>query len=47
MWQSTYQLYKELNKPASKYKVPAPHPEMEGVKMGEELLVFKSKKDID
>ena len=23
------------------YRMPAPHPEMEGVKYGEELLVFK------
>tara|TARA_B100000900_G_scaffold177895_1_gene150804 strand:+ start:149 stop:367 length:219 start_codon:yes stop_codon:yes gene_type:complete len=45
MWQSTYQLYKELNKPIKKYKVPAPHPEMEGVKYGEELLVFKAKEE--
>ena len=22
------------------YKMPAPHPEMEGIKYGEELLVF-------
>ena len=22
------------------YKIPAPHPEMEGIKYGEELLVF-------
>ena len=28
-----------------KYKVPAPHPEMEGVKYGEELLVFKAKEE--
>ena len=27
------------------YKVPAPHPEMEGVKYGEELLVFKQEED--
>ena len=28
-----------------RYKVPAPHPEMEGVKYGEELLVFKQEED--
>ena len=28
------------------YKIPAPHPEMEGVKTGEELLVF-SLEDIE
>ena len=27
------------------YKPPAPHPEMEGVKYGEELLVFKQEED--
>ena len=26
------------------YKIPAPHPEMEGVKYGEELLVFPRQK---
>jgi hypothetical protein len=45
MWQSMSQLYKELNKPIKKYKIPAPHPEMEGVKYNEELLVFKSEKE--
>ena len=29
--------YSDAMKP---YKIPAPHPEMEGVKTGEELLVF-------
>ena len=27
------------------YKIPAPHPEMEGVKTGEELLVFTPEED--
>ena len=27
------------------YRVPAPHPEMEGVKTGEELLVFTPEED--
>ena len=31
--------WKELNTPI-KTKIPAPHPEMEGVKYGEELMVF-------
>ena len=33
---------KEFDKPKKKSKtvIPAPHPEMEGVKYGEELLVF-------
>ena len=35
---------KEFDKPKKKSKtvIPAPHPEMEGVKYGEELLVFRS-----
>ena len=27
------------------YKIPAPHPEMEGVRTGEELLVFTPEED--
>ena len=31
----------EFDSPKKKiYKVPAPHPEMEGIKYGEELLVY-------
>ena len=35
---------KEFDKPKKKSKtvIPAPHPEMEGVKYGTELLVFRS-----
>ena len=35
---------KEFDKPRKKSKtvIPAPHPEMEGVQYGEELLVFRS-----
>ena len=35
---------KEFDKPKKKSKtvIPAPHPEMEGVQYGEELLVFRS-----
>ena len=29
------------------YKMPAPHPEMEGVKYGEELMVFNPEEDDD
>jgi len=29
------------------YKMPAPHPEMEGVKFGEELMVFTPEEDED
>tara|TARA_R100001510_G_C7477396_1_gene90925 strand:- start:177 stop:326 length:150 start_codon:yes stop_codon:yes gene_type:complete len=38
---------KEFDKPKKKDKtvLPAPHPEMEGVKYGEELLVFRSEEN--
>ena len=29
------------------YKMPAPHPEMEGVKFGEELMVFTPEEEDD
>ena len=29
------------------YKIPAPHPEMEGIKYGEELLVFNPEEEED
>ena len=29
------------------YRMPAPHPEMEGVKYGEELMVFNPEEDDD
>tara|TARA_R100001460_G_scaffold22491_2_gene45770 strand:+ start:84 stop:341 length:258 start_codon:yes stop_codon:yes gene_type:complete len=35
----------DFNKPIKRTKVPAPHPEMEGVKYGEELLVFTPEND--
>ena len=41
---------KEFDKPKKKSKtvIPAPHPEMEGVKYGTELLVFRSEdNDLD
>ena len=44
MWKMTTASLEALNKPV-KRKVPAPHPEMEGVKYGEELLVFKQEED--
>ena len=34
----------DMDKPIKRTKLPAPHPEMEGVKYGEELLVFPSRK---
>ena len=36
----------EFDKPI-KTKVPAPHPEMEGIKYGEELLVFNPEEEED
>ena len=38
---------KDFDKPKNKSKtvLPAPHPEMEGVKYGEELLVFRSEEN--
>ena len=39
MWRMTGMLVRDMEKP--KTKLPAPHPEMEGVQPGESLLVFK------
>ncbi len=40
MWKSMSMVREEYNKPPRpKTKIPAPHPEMEGVKWGEELMV--------
>lgn len=43
MMVSTLKDFDEVNNPRRRRKtvLPAPHPEMEGVKYGEELLVFK------
>ena len=39
---------KELDKPKKdKTVLPAPHPEMENVKYGEELLVFRPEEEED
>ena len=35
----------DFNKPITRTKFPAPHPEMEGVKYGDELLVFTPESD--
>jgi len=40
MWKMMTTTISDLNKPITKTRIPAPHPEMEGVKYGEELLVF-------
>jgi len=53
MWRMMSSTLSEMDrKPTSSYgdamkpyKMPAPHPEMEGVKTGEELLVFKPEDD--
>ncbi len=40
MWKSMSMVQEEYNKPPRpKTRIPAPHPEMEGVKWGEELMV--------
>ena len=46
MWRSMGMVRDEFEKPR-RSKLPAPHPEMEGVKYGEELLVFKSEENDD
>ena len=48
MWKMMTSTLSDFNKTPTKsysdamrpYKIPAPHPEMEGVKYGEELMVF-------
>ena len=53
MWRMMSSTLREMDRrPANSYgdamkpyKIPAPHPEMEGVKYGEELLVFKQEED--
>ena len=37
----------ELEKKPKKTKLPAPHPEMEGVQLGDELLYFDGQKALD
>ena len=45
MWKMTSASLEAINKPIDRTKIPAPHPEMEGVKYGEELLVFTQEKE--
>ena len=53
MWKMMATTLSEFNKTPTNsysdamrpYKVPAPHPEMEGVKYGEELLVYTPEED--
>ena len=45
MWKMTSASLEAMNQPIKRTKVPAPHPEMEGVKYGEGLLVFPSRKE--
>ena len=45
MWKMMSSTLTQMDKPI-KTKIPAPHPEMEGIKTGEELLVF-SLEDIE
>ena len=44
MWKMTSASLEALNQPI-KRKVPAPHPEMEGVQYGEKLLIYTPKKE--
>ena len=41
MFKSMENIFELEKKPTKKTKLPAPHPEMEGVQPGESLLVFK------
>lgn len=41
MFKAMENIFELERKPTKKTKLPAPHPEMEGVQWGEELLVFK------
>ena len=45
MWKMTTASLEALNQPIKRSKVPAPHPEMEGVQYGEELLIYTPKKE--
>ena len=45
MWRMMSSTLKEMNKPTKTVKLPAPHPEMEGVKYGEELLIYTPEKE--
>ena len=45
MWRMMSSTLKEMNKPIKTVKLPAPHPEMEGVKYGEELLIYSPEKE--
>ena len=47
MWKMTTASLEALNKPIKRTRLPAPHPEMEGVQYGEELLIFTPKKEDD
>ena len=45
MWKMTSASLEAMNKPIDRTKIPAPHPEMEGVQYGEELLIYTPKKE--
>jgi len=47
MWKSMSMVQEEYNNPRPKTKIPAPHPEMEGVKWGEELMVVNFEDEED
>tara|TARA_B100001029_G_C14799405_1_gene306257 strand:- start:99 stop:341 length:243 start_codon:yes stop_codon:yes gene_type:complete len=48
VWKSISMMQEEMNKPQQfKNKIPAPHPEMEGVEWGEELMVVNFEDEDD
>tara|TARA_B100001250_G_scaffold76690_1_gene62816 strand:- start:626 stop:886 length:261 start_codon:yes stop_codon:yes gene_type:complete len=40
MYANIKSINEQMDKPVQKYRIPAPHPEMEGVEWGEELMVI-------
>ena len=47
MYANIKSINEQMEKPQQKYRVPAPHPEMEGVNTGDELLVYTPEDDDD
>ena len=47
MFKAMENIFELEKKPTKKTKLPAPHPEMEGVRTGEELLVYTPEDEDD
>ena len=47
MYANIKSINEQMEKPQQKYRVPAPHPEMEGVAWGEELMVVNFDEEDD